>query len=203
MRMTTAAIVALASLGAVIAGPVMAQTATDETPVSTASATTSAPSTHQKIADYLASSPVQKTAPTTLYDDGPMGVVSSEEPEPRKIHGEAGVTIGSGGYKSGYVAAAIPVGESSTLGVAYSQTHYGNNGRYYYDGGYYGRPGYGYARGGTSESVAVSLDIGSLGGGRRSTMPADCAPGFWNRGEYVEPSWVRGMRADGERCLTR
>ncbi|WP_298327372.1 hypothetical protein [Asticcacaulis sp.] len=100
-------------------------------------------------------------------------------PQKRQIHGEAGVSIGTGGYKSAYVATLIPVGETGTLGIAYSQTDHGKNGYIYgdpygygYGPGYghygasaydpygygYGR-GYGYARGGTSKSLSISLDF--------------------------------------------
>lgn len=98
-------------------------------------------------------------------------------PQKRQIHGEAGVSIGTGGYKSAFVATLIPVGETGTLGIAYSQTDHGKNGYIYgdpygYGPGYgrygasayepfgygYGR-GYGYARGGTSKSLSISLDF--------------------------------------------
>ncbi|UDF05471.1 hypothetical protein [Asticcacaulis sp. AND118] len=104
-------------------------------------------------------------------------------PRKRQIHGEAGASIGTGGYKSAYVSALIPVGDTGTLGIAYSQTDHGKNGYWYadpygydYDPGYapgYGRfgashrdpygygygPGTGYARGGTSKSLSISLDL--------------------------------------------
>lgn len=120
--------------------------------------------------------PPDRRQPTSWgRDDADSG------PQKRQIHGEAGVSIGSGGYKSAYVATLIPVGETGTLGIAYSQTDHGKNGYIYsdpygygYGPGYghygasaydpygyrygYGR-GYGYARGGTSKSLSISLDF--------------------------------------------
>lgn len=122
--------------------------------------------------------PPERRQPTSWgRDDADSG------PQKRQIHSEAGVSIGTGGYKSAYVATLIPVGETGTLGLAYSQTDHGKNsylyadpygygygpgyGRYgasAYDDAYgyapygYGR-GYGYARGGTSKSLSISLDF--------------------------------------------
>ena len=135
------------------------------------------------------------TAPSVAPDSGR-----------RPIHGVAGVSIGTGGYSSAYVAPDIPVGDRGTLGVAVSQTDYGNNPVYYgRDYGYgYGRGygyGYGYgrggwARGGKSQSIALSLDMtGDRNGG--PDTPEGCAPGFRDNGRYVEPVWVTRMRAPG------
>jgi hypothetical protein len=50
----------------------------------------------------------------------------------RAVHGEMGVAVGTGGYKSMYGTAIVPLGESSTLGLSYYNEQYGNgrNGRY-------------------------------------------------------------------------
>ena len=121
----------------------------------------------------------------------------------RTIHGGGGVSIGTGGYRSGYVYTLIPVGEDGTLGLAYSQTDYGKNGAYGwgdYDGYGYGGYGRGYARGyagrgGTSRSASVMLDLSHDG-----AAPADdrCAPGFRDGDRTVEPLWV--TKARGHAC---
>lgn len=119
----------------------------------------------------------------------------------RQVHGEVGVSVGTGGYRSGYVSSLIPIGETGTLGVAVSKTDFGKHGGYgYYGGGYggyggYGGP-YGYGRrGGSSQSLALSLDM--RGGGRsKSDTPEGCAPGFRDGDRYVEPVWVTEMRGD-------
>ncbi|MEI9905707.1 MAG: hypothetical protein WDN06_18565 [Asticcacaulis sp.] len=38
------------------------------------------------------------------------------------VHGSAGVSVGTGGYRSAYVSAVMPVGDNGMLGIAYSQT---------------------------------------------------------------------------------
>lgn len=102
----------------------------------------------------------------------------SLEPEivpERKVRGSAGAAIGTGGYRSGYVAGEFPVGETGTLGVMYSETDHGDNPVYVPYGGYggYGRMadplsdynrqmGYGYGsvmRGGKQKSLSLSLDF--------------------------------------------
>ncbi|WP_165184402.1 hypothetical protein [Caulobacter soli] len=123
----------------------------------------------------------------------------------RQVHGEMGVSVGTGGYRSGYVSSLIPIGETGTLGVAVSQTDFGKHGGGYgyggYGGGYGGYGGYGggygYGRGGTSQSLALSLDMRGGGSGRsRSDTPEGCAPGFRDGERYVEPVWVTQMRGD-------
>jgi hypothetical protein len=119
----------------------------------------------------------------------------------RQVHGEAGVSVGTGGYRSGYVSSLIPIGESSTLGIAVSQTDFGKHGGYGYGGygGGYGYGGYGDGfgrRGGTSQSLALSLDVRGGGGRNKSDTPDGCAPGFRDGDRYVEPVWVTQMRGD-------
>ncbi|MBO9559056.1 MAG: hypothetical protein J7515_10775 [Caulobacter sp.] len=120
----------------------------------------------------------------------------------RQVHGEVGVSVGTGGYRSGYVSSLIPIGETGTLGVAVSKTDYGKHGGGYgYYGGYggYGGGPYGYGwapRGGSSQSLALSLDMRGGGGRGRSDVPDGCAPGFRDGERYVEPVWVTEMRGD-------
>lgn len=111
----------------------------------------------------------------------------------RQVHGEVGVSVGTGGYRSGYVSTLIPIGETGTLGVAVSQTDFGKHGGGYGYGGY----GYGYGpRGGSAQSLALSLDMRGGSGRSRSDTPEGCAPGFRDGDRYVEPLWVTQMRGD-------
>ncbi len=107
----------------------------------------------------------------------------------RTIHGGAGVSVGTGGYSSAYVYSLIPIGETGTLGIAYSQTDFGKTGGRYYG---YGRG----LRGGKSQSIAVSLDMT----GDDLDAPDTCAPGFRDGGRYIEPVWVTHMNG-GRSCL--
>ena len=118
----------------------------------------------------------------------------------RQVHGEVGVSVGTGGYRSGYASVLIPIGETGTLGVAVGQTDFGKHGGGYgYGYGGYGGygDGYGYGRrGGTQQSLALSLDMRGGGGRGRSDTPEGCAPGFRDGDRYVEPVWVTQMRGD-------
>jgi hypothetical protein len=120
----------------------------------------------------------------------------------RQVHGEVGVSVGTGGYRSGYVSSLIPIGETGTLGVTVGQTDFGKHGGGYGYGGYGGYgggygAGYGWGpRGGTSQSLALSLDMRGGGKRSRSDTPEGCAPGFRDGERYVEPVWVTEMRGD-------
>lgn len=126
----------------------------------------------------------------------------------RKIHGEMSVSVGTGGYRSASASALIPVGETTTIGVAVSKTDFGRNGVWAYGDGFYGNGGYGgygyggypmRMRGGQSQSLAVSV-MGGSGGRRSSAVPEGCAPGFRDGGRYVEPLWVGDMRDGAHPC---
>lgn len=117
----------------VLAGPALAADAggADEAPVSTASQTTD-----QKIAAWLNDS--KPSAQAQAPDDGrgePLPDGPAAKPE-RKIHGEVGAGIGTGGYRSAYGVVNIPIGKSSSVTVAAST---GRNIPYYGGGpwGYY------------------------------------------------------------------
>ena len=129
----------------------------------------------------------------------------------RQVHGVASVSVGTGGYRSAYISSFMPVGENGTLGIAVSQTDYGNNARYgygdpygygygYNDYGYGRRNGWAQPRGGRSQSVALSLDM--TGDNRNgASTPEGCAPGFRNGDRYVEPVWVTRMNGNRD-CET-
>ncbi|MFT4076426.1 MAG: hypothetical protein QM647_12950 [Asticcacaulis sp.] len=155
------------------------------------------------IAALNAAPAIKRIDPATTYATA-EDTQTGPSDQRRQIHGSAGVSIGTGGYRSGYVTSIIPLGETGTLGLAYSQTDYGKNNRYFgygYDG--YGYDGYGYGRygrygrGGTSQSFGVSLD---LTGNNATDISDDCAPGFRAGAEYIEPLWVTRMR--GNRACT-
>lgn len=144
-------------------------------------------------------------------EDAPRGVLPAERDEEgkRKIHGSMGVSVGTGGYRSAYATALIPVGESTTIGVAVSKTDFGKRGGWYGDPAYgaYG-PGYGYGygygpglgrfRSGERQSIALSVATG--GTNSAADVPDECAPGFRSGGRYVEPLWVESMRDGAQPC---
>jgi len=166
-----------------------------------AAVTTTAPAmtTQEQINAFLTANPAPQ------YDDGPRGLVPADRDEDgkRKVHGSMGVSVGTGGYRSAYASALFPVGENTTVGVAVSKTDFGKHGGFYadpyYGGGYgYGGYGYGRARGGSQQSVALSVMAG--GPGRGDDTPEGCAPGFRDGGRYVEPLWVEGLRDGAHPC---
>ena len=158
-----------------------------------------APTAQEQIAAFIAANPNPE------IEDGPRGLVPADRDEDgkRKVHGSMGVSVGTGGYRSAYATALIPVGENTTVGVAVSKTNYGKHGGWYdpyYDGigyGYGYGPGYGRARGGERQSVALSV---MSGGRERADTPEGCAPGFRADGRYVEPLWVESMRDGAHPC---
>ncbi|MBP2157514.1 MULTISPECIES: hypothetical protein [Asticcacaulis] len=125
---------------------------------------------------------------------------AEEDYKKRRVHGSASVSVGTGGYRSASVSAVMPVGDNGWLGLAYSQTDFGENGAYPYmydDLGYgygyghgYGRYGRG-GRGGTSQSFALSFESNSAG-----EDGSGCPSAFHER--YDDP--VVGARFD-RRCM--
>ncbi|PIB95695.1 hypothetical protein [Caulobacter sp. X] len=157
--------------------------------------------TQEQIAAFLAETPAPRS------EDGPRGLLPADRDEDGKpkVHGSMGVSVGTGGYRSAYASALFPVGENTTVGVAVSKTDFGKHGGFYADpyagGPYYGGPygyGYGRLRGGSQQSVALSVMTG--GPGRTDDTPDGCAPGFRTGGRYVEPLWVAGMRDGAHPC---
>jgi hypothetical protein len=170
--------------------------------------------TQEQIAAFITANP------GPAIDDGPRGVLPADlsddrdENGKRKVHGSMGVSVGTGGYRSVYATGLFPVGENTTVGVAVSKTDFGKHGGGWYDpsygggygggyaggygGGYGYGPGYGRARGGDSQSVALSIMTGNSRGG--GGPPDGCAPGFRDGGRYVEPLWVEGMRDGNHPC---
>jgi len=107
----------------------------------------------------------------------------------RTIHGEAGVSIGTGGYRSAFATSVIPIGQNGTLGIAVRQTDFGKSGRLSYGWGRHN---------GSSQSVALSLDL-SGDDVTDTDTPRGCAPGFRAGDRYIEPLWVTQSRG-GRSC---
>jgi len=216
-------LLAIIAVSAALAGPALASTADDEViataqakpsaqalsaqapPTPAATTTTQPLTTQQQIDNFIYHSPPM--------DDEHRGILPAalsderDEDGKRKIHGSMGVSVGTGGYRSAYASALIPVGENTTVGVAVSKTDFGKHGGFYADpyyaggygyGGYGYGPGYGRLRGGSQQSVALSVMSGV--GGRSSGTPEGCAPGFRDGGRYVEPLWVEDLRDGAHPC---
>lgn len=108
--------VLLSLIAAVAAGPALADEA-----MSTAGATGAAPppsvDTAAQIDRWIADSPAAQPAPASeprLAEDA------------RRVHGEVGVSVGTGGYRSGYVVTHIPIGGSGSATIALSKTDFGD-----------------------------------------------------------------------------
>lgn len=109
--------VGLLSLIAVLA----ASPALADEPMSTAGATGPAPpaaDTAAQIERWVADSPAARSDPEAPMVD-----------EPRKVHGEMGVSVGTGGYRSGYLVTHIPIGEAGSATIALSKTDFGDRAR--------------------------------------------------------------------------
>jgi hypothetical protein len=159
MTMARRSIFALLAAGAIVAGPPAWAAETDDAPVTTARAADGNPaapaaaaepaSVADQIDTYMRSSPA-----LALPREAAPGVTSSAEP--RKVHGEASIAVGTGGYRSVYVRSDLPVGKTGTLSIAVQDSR--SNGRHggFYDG-YGGRfGGYGY----NGQSLGIGLALG-------------------------------------------
>lgn len=114
-----------------------------------------------------------KQAPpvATLGDDYASGVIAGPAPD-RSIHGEVGVSVGSGGYTDVYAAATMPVGKSGQLGVAVEDTQFSK----------------------PFKVNARRLDVNLALGGGGAAPPADCEDALRVGDRFVEPLWVTRMR---------
>lgn len=120
------------SLGLLLAGgPALADEAIRTAGAGSAPPSTDATTTAAQIEHWIASSP----ATVDEEDEARPG----DPREARKIHGEVGVSVGTGGYRSGYVITHIPVGENGSATIAFGKTDYGRR-----FAPAYGYPGYGY-----------------------------------------------------------
>ena len=168
---------------ALLAGPALAAEPEVDGVIATRPGAPPALTTDQKIANILAASRAEDA-------DSDVHEVAG----PRQVHGEAGVSVGTGGYRAGYVSALIPVGESGTVGIAYSQAQ-GGRGFGYGRGPGFGGPGM--MRGGQSQALGLSFDY-------RDSKKADaCAPAFYDGSRPVEPVWATEARGRSACAPTR
>ena len=180
--------------GAHAAPPVAATTGKTATATSAAATATSAPVDKDHTLAWLASASQPSVDDrAAAVAEAPVG--SAKTHGIGEVHGSAGVSVGTGGYRSAYVSAVMPVGDNGMLGIAVSHTDYGKNALPYYG---YGRRGYGYgygSRGGSAD--AFSLSYMNLGDDDDQATPEGCAPGFRDgSGQYMEPLWVTRMNGD-------
>jgi hypothetical protein len=143
MRIRPALLAALIAAPAIVAAPAWAQE-TDareaDAPVATASQAPPPMSTAEQIDAFIKSSPL----PDPRRDAALDGVVASGD---RRPHGEVGVAVGTGGYRSVYGRTDIPVGKNGRVSLAFEDTRngysYGGYGRGWYGGPYGGALGLG------------------------------------------------------------
>jgi len=150
-----------AQSGAVASAPTPAPVEVVSTAPATGSPQTA---TQDQIADWI------KGAPPLGVSDDENGGVINVAPD-KGVHGEAGAFVSNRGY-GGYVAATMPVGKDTTLGLAVADTQY--TGRYYR---------------GNAQSLAASLAVG-----KPLQRPAGCPAGVQVGDHYVEPLWASRMR---------
>lgn len=95
--------------------------------------------TDEQIAAFIRSTPA-----TPWSNDAPL---TDSGTSFRQIHGQVGVSVGTGGYRSAYAQADIPVGRTGVLSVAVAETRsdplHGSYPGYGYDP-LYGGAGFGY-----------------------------------------------------------
>jgi hypothetical protein len=112
------------------------------------------PSVAAQIDNYLKTSPA-----IALPKDTATGITSSDEDQPRKVHGEVDVSVGNHGYRSAYARSDFPVGKTGTLSIAVGESQgrgvYGYGGPYGYSG--YGNQPY------RNQNLALGLAFGGAG----------------------------------------
>ncbi len=123
----------LALLAALIAAPALA--AEPDAPVATASTTPAPMSTAEQIDAFIKSSPLPDARRGGALDGELDGVVPGDD---RKPHGEVGVAVGTGGYRSVYGRAEFPVGKNGRASLAFQDTRNGYG--YGYSRDWYGGP---------------------------------------------------------------
>lgn len=152
-----------------------------EEAVATASATPAPAaelSTAAQIEQFIRSTPTP-----SLEDEGVDGITPGEGK--RQVHGEVGIAVGTGGYRSAYAMSLIPIGETGTLAIAVSESRNARFGGYGY-GGYDGYGGYG-----AGDRQSIGLSYSSSGA---ATDPETACAG--RRG----PSWHDGRGRGPEAC---
>jgi len=103
-------------------------------------------------------------------DDQDQNGVIELQPD-RRIHGEVGFGIGTGGYRDAFAAVNMPVGQSGRLGVAVEDTQYGKPWR------------------GEYRSLDVNLALGGA-----ASAPRECGSAIRVGDRFVQPLWVGQFR---------
>lgn len=133
--------------------------------VSPKAATTKALTTDEQITAFIRNAP-----PSPWRNDASL----MDETQFRQVHGQVGVSVGTGGYRSAYAQADIPVGQTGLLSVAVAESRsnrlYGGYSAYGYDpvygggglgyGGFAGQGGGFGSRNGLRQSFGLSFQIG-------------------------------------------
>lgn len=88
-------------------------------PAQPAATATASMSTDDQIAAYL--NEVAAAPPPTSVADAYGGYIPYDD---RRPHGEVGVSIGTGGYRSIYARQTMPVGKTGTLDVAFAHSRF-------------------------------------------------------------------------------
>lgn len=113
--------------------------------------------TQEQIAAFLGQSPTTPWPDAAALDD-------REDAPARQVHGQVGVAVGTGGYRSAYMQGDIPIGRNGTLSLSVQETQFGRGRGYAYGNGYGHGYGSGYGYGGqTGRSFGLSLDFSGQG----------------------------------------
>ncbi len=110
----------------------------------------------------------QAPSAATLGQDYTDGVI--QDVAPRKIHGEVGFGVGTGGYRDAYGVVALPIGKASELDIAVEDAHIDKPWK------------------ADRRSLAVNL---SLGG---AAAPSRCDSAIRVGDHFVEPMWATQIR---------
>jgi len=166
----TSTVVVLGAAWPALAQPAapVATTADPNAPVATAD---------KSVTDAQIRAWINDAPPPTVSD--PHDGVAVDKPLPPQIHGEAGITVGSGGYRSVFATAIMPLNGNATLGVAASDTQYGANR---------------WVRGGNRQTLGLSLAAGDP---NAPGPPDGC---LQVGGHFVEPLWAAQLRGPDDHC---
>ena len=165
MPMIKFALPAAFALAILAGGPVFAADTSQAT-----AAETTGPIANERSDDVAAQ--ISDYIKESAQADAAEGVNAIAPPtRDRAIHGEAGFSVGSGGYRSGYGIAVMPVGQNGTATVGVSDTQYGKS-----------RWG---GRGGNSKSLYLALDLSGS-----AKQPADRC----ERERASQPVWASAAR---------
>ena len=138
----------------------LAETTTNASPSTTVqSAAPHGLSTDEQIARWIG----ERTASAA---DAPLDPWAETDAEPRRMHGQVSVGLGTGGYRDYAAAVSMPLGENGTLNLSISQT---KNSPWGYGYGY-GSP-WGYPYGASVRPFGVMEPFGYDGYRGRSLAP--------------------------------